>query len=169
MFSERKVRTANQADVDAIVNIWKTGIKEAIGIPSDIDDEKVYEYFYKKIQEQSVPFNVWVAVHDTDDSILGWQSLSPIINSPAVHDLWAESSTYVREDTQKHGVAEALVRYAIEEARNSLLEYVVALVPIPNYHVIKLAERIGFLDLGTIQKSRKSESSQGYHFLYCVV
>jgi L-amino acid N-acyltransferase YncA len=108
-------------------------------IPDDARDYR--ESFAEKIASQTTEFKIWVA-ESVQSSILGWQSLLPTQNNPAIRPFVAESSTYVAVDNEYKGVGTAIMRHALKQAERSRLQRVVGFVLASNLPMLRLFIRL---------------------------
>jgi L-amino acid N-acyltransferase YncA len=163
-----EIRKAELGDLQEIIRIWANGSQDALGKPIGDGNINYEDFFRQKVQSQDGIFQIWVAV-DSDKSILGWQSLSPMTNNPAVRNYIAESSTYVCPKRRKEGVGKALVEYGLKHSKNTDLRYVMAFVRKGNEGVLKIADETGCQPIGTIPASPKSEVNDELIFITHVV
>ncbi len=137
-----KIRQACLSDLDAMVNVWKAGSHQALGteLPKNID----YRLFFRqKIESQNECFKIWIE-ETPEGELMGWQSILPFRNNPAVLHLMAESSTYISPVYHGKGVARRLLSHAVSEARKTSLRWVIGFCSADNTAVLSLATSLGF-------------------------
>ena len=147
------IRQAETCDVDQVTKIWADNSALALGFaPNDGCDYQ--EYFAQKIANQTAAFKIWVA-ESTEGSILGWQSLLPTRNNPAILNLTAESSTYVALDHRYKGVGTAVMRHALRQAERSRLQWVIGFTLASNLPMLKVAHSLGWKEVGRVPTALK--------------
>lgn len=143
-----QIREGQTRDLPAIYQIWQTEMKNAL--PGITLQGNYESYFLSKLESQSNPFRVWVA-ENANGEILGWISLSPLINNPVIRDAFAEVSMYIAEGSQRSGAGNSLAKKAIDYAcKNSSLVALVAFIHSGNIAAISLTTKNGFKAAGSL-------------------
>lgn len=162
------IRQADLTDLSEIARIWRTGqpISTGIKVPS----QKQAELWLKdRLEKQDDNFQVWVAVSDSEQKIIGWQSLCPFTQQPLINQFWAESSTYIDVNNRYRGIGHALLQHALNHSKSTSLEYVFGFIS-PNETVtVKLIESVGFQRLSLLPKSTKHISDHHFELICYVV
>ena len=83
--------------------------------------------------------------------VLGYASLSPFNPKPAFA-IAAELSVYIAEAHRRRGLAAALLSAILAEARRGPLKTVVSLITANNTGSIRLHEKLGFRQVGTLHR-----------------
>jgi len=157
------IRIAVDNDIESIYQIWLEGVGNSFDTNS-FNEIEVSQKFKDNFQKRKGIFNFWVAV-DTNDKILGWQSLIKTSNNPFRENIYAESSTYIAKDNRYKGVGKALLEFVMKEAEKSDLEYVIGFVSVENEAAKKITEETGWLIVGKIPPSKKGENKKIKSFL----
>jgi hypothetical protein len=96
-----RLRVATNDDADAIVDIWRKGLKASLGFQAELPEAE--PYFSQCIQEQS-----GVAI-DHVGKIVGWQSLRPTRANPIMRSLRRRQfSLFMLRRVQCNGLARSL-------------------------------------------------------------
>ncbi|GAA3979636.1 GNAT family N-acetyltransferase [Mucilaginibacter dorajii] len=142
-------RIAEEHDLPEILSIYETNLVNDYSLGADKLNEckeDLTELFLSRNQYH----NIWVARDATNDQLLGWQSYFPIFHTPLKKGTAVESSTYIKLDAQKKGIAFPLMKYALNELAGSDEHFVYGFVNKYNYGAIKLVNKIGFLEVGSV-------------------
>ena len=154
------IRQATLEDCAEVTRIWLAG-QQSQGITGKGDCSEMFRH---KIEKQDDVFQVWVA-EDEHECILGWQSLSPIINNPFLKHLMAESSTYICPNHRVKGVGRQLLVNALRHAEETPLKYVVAFVVAHNVGILRIIDGVGFKRIGLLPTDYKSPDSPEWMFI----
>lgn len=100
-------------------------------------------------------FGCWVW-EGSNGEVLGWQSLMPCRNNPAITDTMAEASMYVRRDSWGKGIGTKLLQHALAVADRTCIEHVMGVVSSQNDPMLRVATRLGFHVLGELAPSPKA-------------
>jgi L-amino acid N-acyltransferase YncA len=152
MTSCLNIRPATIDDLQSVVALWSSGQKLSIGfVPEEFNVEP---YFEQILLTQGERFRIWVAI-DSSGEILGWQSLMPCRNNPALRDSFAESSTYVDTSNKVRAVKVmvALIQHAMSHADTANIRYILGFVAESNKTTIRIVEREGWQRLGSLPTS----------------
>lgn len=144
-----RFRPAETGDLPEILSIYETNLIKDYSL----DKQKVAECT-KELTDlfaaRTEFHNIWVAVDEESNEILGWQSYFPIFYTPLKKGTAVESSTYIKIGNQKRGVAFQLMTYALKQLARSDEHFVYGFVNKYNHGAIKLVNKIGFLEVGTL-------------------
>lgn len=147
------IRLSDDSDFDSIFNIWLEGIENSFDM-GEFGEAEVRQKFHANFRERQGIFNFWVAV-DTENKVVGWQSLVKFSNNPFRQDTYAESSTYIARATRLKGLGRTLLSHALQEAEASTLEYIIAFIAQKNEAARKMARETGWLEVGEIPADRE--------------
>lgn len=151
-----QIRLAADNDLESIYSIWLDGISNSFEY-NEFDNDNPKEKFTSNFNERQGIFNFWIAV-DTENNILGWQSLIKMSNNPFRQNAHAESSTYISKSNRFKGVGKALLEFVMIEAEKSELEYVFGFVAVENEAANKITHETGWLHIGRIPPSKKGKN-----------
>jgi L-amino acid N-acyltransferase YncA len=151
-----RIRSAVVADADSVHRIWREGSAVSLGaeLPTSID---YADAFREKIEQQDDTFKLWVGENDAGE-VIGWLSLTPFRSNPAVREVMAELSAYVRIDQARSGVVKRLLQNAWDHCERTPLQYVNAFISSNNEPALLAALSTGFLIVGTLPASPKSSA-----------
>jgi L-amino acid N-acyltransferase YncA len=136
------MRDARLDELEEICAIWKAGMEQHGYTIDPAKKEKYFAYLKGLIQSRDDVFKFWVA-ESGSGGIAGWQALMPYGNNPFSRELNAESSTYVRADSQAGGVAQILLFHVIAHAKTTPLHHVVAFVAEDNQAIDQIGKKLG--------------------------
>jgi L-amino acid N-acyltransferase YncA len=157
------IRQAEPRDAEQITKIWSDNSASALGfIAKEPRDYRAY--FAERIRTQTAEFKIWVA-ESPDDYLLGWQSLLPTRNNPAILNFMAESSTYVRVDNKYKGVGTAVMRHALKQAEGTKLQWASGFALASNLPMLKVAYSLGWKEVGRVPTALKPPISDDLLFL----
>ena len=106
-----KVRQAELDDVDELVPLFDA-YRQFYDQPSDLT--RARNWLRARIgANESV-----VLLAETDGNAVGFTQLYPMYSSVQIARIWVLNDLYVPPDQRRHGVAKALLKAAIEYARN---------------------------------------------------
>ena len=149
---EAVVRTAREADVPAILDIYNWAILNTTAT-FDIEPQTLEEKM-AWFRETTHPYAVLVAARG--DEVLGWASLRPF-RAKAAYRFTVENSVYVHQDCLGQGIGTLLMRHLMEVAAASGFHSIIAGIASPNPASVRLHERFGFVLAGV-------EREVGYKF-----
>ena len=158
-----QIRLATENDFETIFSIWLDGINNSFEY-NEVDEDNLKEKFTSNFNQRQGIFNFWVAM-DTENNILGWQSLIKTSNNPFRQNTYAESSTYISKSNRFKGVGKMLLDYVMKEAEMSSLEYVIGFVSITNEAARKITKETGWIEVGQIPASKKRNNTFEKTFL----
>jgi len=151
-----RVRTANQTDVPRIAEIWLEGIAKAFA-NSDKEIppiENIHMQLSKLVGQQTDDFKFWLC-EDQSNSIIGWSTVQPFHTTPleSVRNAFGFISTYLTSSCQGRGVGTLLVRFVLDYCKDyTSVAYVIGVQDRANPASVKITDKFGFLDLGTLPK-----------------
>lgn len=154
------IRQATRDDCAEIDRIWRVG-QETLGVPLDTYSSSVFD---NRVEKQDRVFQVWVAEDDAG-TILGWQSLSPIMSHPVLRHVMAESSTYICPDRRASGVGRALLSHALRHSQDTPLKYVVAFLFADNIGALRITDSLGFKRVGDFPNAYKIKDNHKWMFI----
>lgn len=146
---EYAIRPATLADVEQIFEIWLEGLSQSLGTPFQAT-QRHRDDFERVVREQDDDFKVFVAEDVANGRIYGWQSLVPFRANPLVRGNMAELSAYTRREATRNNVGRDLIFHALRHADQSRLQYVVCYVAKTNERALMIAQRAGFMMVGTL-------------------
>lgn len=142
-------RLAEQNDLPDILSIYETNLF----IDYQLETEKLTsckEGLTELFLSRADFNNIWVAFDKQINKVVGWQSYFPIFHTPLKKGTAVESSTYIDINYQSSGVAIQLMKYALSELSHSKIHFVYGFVNKYNQGAIKLVNKIGFIEIGTV-------------------
>jgi L-amino acid N-acyltransferase len=142
-------RMAEEDDLPEILSIYETNLANDYSLENDKLNE-CKEGLTELFLSRNRYHNIWVACDPENCQILGWQSYFPIFHTPLKKGTAVESSTYIKLNTQRKGIAFHLMKYALSELSGSDEHFVYGFVNKYNHGAIKLVNKIGFLEVGTV-------------------
>jgi phosphinothricin acetyltransferase len=142
------IRDANEADLDAIVDIYNASIP---GRLATADTEPVTaESRQAWLRDRDVSRHpLWVL--ENEHRVAGWLSLGKFHGRPAYAPT-AEVSVYVAPTAHRMGVATRLMELALERAPALGLKTFVGLVFAHNHPSVELCRRFGFETWGHLPR-----------------
>lgn len=150
----RVIRRVTPADADAITAIYNPYIEHSV--ISFEDTPLSTSDMAARIRDISATHPYLVC--EEGGAVLGYAYLHQW-KERAAYRFAAEDSIYVRQGLERKGVGEALLRALLDEARNSRLHAVVAVITVPNAASIGLHEKLGFRKAGELrQMGRKFDA-----------
>lgn len=157
------IRVAIVSDLDRINEIYNQAVSNkfqtADTMVSSIENRT--DWFLDNHDEQ---YPVWV--YESEDSIVGWVTLSKYRNGRPVLKNTAEVSYYVDEHHQGKGLGTELLRYAIDLAKNLGYKNLFAMLLEPNIASIGLLKKFGFQEWGRIPGAAEIDGQRYDHLYY---
>ena len=138
-------RQAIDSDFEKLFVIWLQGIKSTFKDVTKPDDLK--EQFHSVFKERK-EHEYWVA--ELAGEVLGFQSFLPLSKNPLKQEYMVESSTYMNKGFLNKGIGVKLLTYTLSELQKTNIQSVAAFVISTNISVIKLAENLGFNQIGLV-------------------
>jgi L-amino acid N-acyltransferase YncA len=157
--TEISIRRARGDDAARIARAWLEG-NRALKQKNIPEEERVLEFYSRRLEQQTNVFGIWVAEHD--GIFAGWQGLQPCRPNPI--SKMAESSTYVSTDVKTRGVGRSLILYANSHAQTVGLDYIVGFIRAENAAMIRIVESSGWSVVGALPR----RSSADVHYFYYV-
>jgi len=150
------IRLASDTDYDQIYAIYLEGIGNSFDVnPKELPE--IERKFLSNFKNRKGSFNFWVAINEKNQ-IVGWQSLTKGSANPFRAKYFAESSTYISKHYRFEGVGELLLTHAIEEAKKSELHYITGFVSDNNVSSKNMTKKLGFIEVGVIPPSKKTDT-----------
>lgn len=143
------IRDAHAGDAGAIAAIYNDAVEHTTAIWNEtvVDAENRRAWLTDR---QAAGFPVLVAV-DGAGAVIGYASYGPWRAFDGYRHT-VEHSVYVRGDQRGRGVGERLLRTLIDRAQGSGVHVLVAGIEAGNAASIRLHERLGFDDAGTLRE-----------------
>lgn len=143
------IRDAHAGDAGAIAAIYNDAVEHTTAIWNEtvVDAENRRAWLTDR---QAAGFPVLVAV-DGAGAVIGYASYGPWRAFDGYRHT-VEHSVYVRGDQRGRGVGERLLRALIDRAQGSGVHVLVAGIEAGNAASIRLHERLGFDDAGTLRE-----------------
>ncbi len=141
------IRKAQAADLQELLDIYNYEVEHGV---ATLDLQlKTLEQWRQWFDAHNVG-NHPLIVAERDGHVAGYASLSPYREKEAYQST-VELSVYIAPDDRRKGVATALMREILEEARrDGRTHTVVSVITAGNEASIRLHERFGFTFCGTI-------------------
>lgn len=166
-----QVREADEGDLQHIFFSWNSNYSD----DSALENKQIItalegryrEIFKSKFDQVDGTYKIWVA--QMDGELVAWQYLMPFENNPVARNFSAEIGIYVNPDYQNEGIGTALVRYAQEHAKRTLLQYICGICDKNNDALLKIATKLGFKVTGEFPPPIKSPETNGSYFLTYLV
>ncbi|QFU17591.1 GNAT family N-acetyltransferase [Microvirga thermotolerans] len=142
------VRPAGEADLPAILALHNHHILNTLSIwrlqPADLAERKAWF-------EGRLAMGFPVLVADEGGEAVGYASYGPFRTGEG-YDRTVENSIYVRQDRQGRGIARALMRALIAEAKAQGRHVMVAGIGLPNEASVRLHAGLGFVEAGRLRE-----------------
>jgi L-amino acid N-acyltransferase YncA len=157
------IRIANLGDLPAIVLIYNeaiasrfaTGDLKAVTVDAKLG-------WFSEHEPMKHPIFIW----EEAGELRGWCSLSAYRRGRAALRFTAEISYYVREDSQRRGIASALARHALAECTSLQIKNVFAIVLEPNAKSCALLEKLSFERWGFLPNVADFNGQECGHVYY---
>jgi phosphinothricin acetyltransferase len=135
------IRDFTEADLKKIVEIYNHAVDEKFATADTeyVTIESRKEWF---AQHSSDTYPIYVA--EENNEIVGWCSLSPHRPGRKALRTVAEISYYVHKDYRRKGVANSLITYTIEKAKQLGFNNLITILLDLNKPSIYLLEKFGF-------------------------
>lgn len=146
---EMDVRDAEPADIGGITEIYNHAVVNTTAIWNDATVNLQNRVAWLEDRKR-LGYPVLVAVED-DGQVIGYASFGDWRAFDG-YRYTVEHSVYVRADQRGRGIGEALMRALIERARGIGKHMLVAGIEAKNIASIKLHEKVGFQDTGTLKE-----------------
>lgn len=88
---------------------------------------------------------IFVALEESSLRPVGFTQLYPVYSSVRVSKNWLLNDLYIEKDFRKKGIGEALIRTAMDFAKNQHAKFVELSTATDNYTAQSLYEQIGFI------------------------
>lgn len=148
MTMKQHVRRATLNDLEAIMTIYNHAILHTTAVytyePTNIEERR--QWLAQK-ERDGYP----VFVYENEGTVLGFATYGPFRNWPA-YQYTIEHSIYVSPDARRQGVASQLLKVVIEDATANGYQTIVAGIDDSNEGSLKLHEKMGFNNIGTLEK-----------------
>lgn len=143
------IRLARDEDVEAIRAIYNEAVAN-LTATMDVEPRGPQEQAVWMSLHDGNPYPAFVA-EDIKSNIAGYASLSPYNRKPGYRTT-AEVSVYIHCDYRGRGVGRLLLERLIDEAGPHGFYALVALITADNAASLRLHERCGFENIGTLRR-----------------
>jgi L-amino acid N-acyltransferase YncA len=153
--SSFRVRGARVDDLDAIMAIWRAGIRNSLGgpLPESMDYPA---YFRARLEEQDEVFKFFI-VESPEGKVIAWQSVLPFRSNPATRGTMGEVSAYA-DPAYAHSRATLTgLTELFAHADTSPLHFLIAFIADPNQAAASLARHFGMVEAITLPISPKAD------------
>jgi phosphinothricin acetyltransferase len=141
---DRKIRLAEAADLNAIVEIYNASIPSRLAT-ADLNPVSL-ESRQRWFAEHS-PTHRPIWVMESEAKILGWLSFQSFYGRPA-YEKTAELSIYISPSHQRQGIGRQLLEEAIEYSPRLRLNTLLGFIFAHNYPSLQLFKQYGFQQWG---------------------
>lgn len=143
------IRQAMTSDLENILSIYNDVILNTTAVYSYKEEtmEQRQKWFEEKIQA-----NLPVFVYELDNKVVGFASYGPFRAWPA-YKYSIELSVHVSRDHRKKGIASALIKQLITDAKEKEYKTMIAGIDASNENSILLHQKFGFIHAGTIKNA----------------
>jgi L-amino acid N-acyltransferase YncA len=141
------VRTASEADLDAVAAIYDEQVRTSI---STFDLDPPSTSYWRHRLESAEPGD-HVVVADDEGTAVGFAYSSAYRPRPG-YRLTRETSVYLTEGTRGHGLGRRLYDDLLGRLRHDGIHVALALVALPNPASVALHETCGFEHIGTMRE-----------------
>ena len=145
---DTSIRSAVASDAAAIAEIYNHYVRTSTATFDT--EEKSAEDRAAWLADHADRYPVVVA-ESPDGTIVGWGSLSPW-GTRCAYRLSVEISAYIAPDNIAQGLGSAISRVLIDEARRLGHHAIVSQIVSENGPSLKMAERLGFRNVGTLRE-----------------
>jgi phosphinothricin acetyltransferase len=158
-----KIRNFTETDYPVIVEIYNHAVDEkfATADTEHVTIESRKEWF---AQHSSNTYPIYVA--EEDDRIIGWCSLSPHRPGRKALRTVAEISYYIHKEHRRRGVANTLIDYTIERARELGFKNLMTILLDKNKTSIHILEKFGFEKWGHLPNIAEIDGVICGQFIY---
>ncbi len=149
------IRDAAEADLPAIVEIYNHAVPTRI-ITADIEPvtiESRLAWFHAHSQER---YPLWVL--ERDGAIAGWFGFQMFYGREAYRST-AEVSLYVAPESNRQGIGQTLLSYAIEQSPHLSIKTLIGIVFAENQPSVGLLKKFGFEQWGYLPQVARSWES----------
>jgi len=150
------IRHAHEADLPAIVAIYNASIPGRLATadtaPVSVDERRAW---FAAFSATSRP--IWVA--EAQGRTAGWLGLRSFYGRPAYHRT-VEVAVYVAPESQRQGIAAALLRHAAQAAPALDIATLLAFVFGHNEASLALFRKAGFADWGTLPRVAELDGTE---------
>ena len=135
------VRLATKSDFKKVVDIYNQVIKEGgiIGYSAPFAYKDLTEWFNEHLNSKYPLF-----VAEIDNEVIGWVSISPYRKGRDLLNRTCVVSYFITKLHRGQGIGSALLKIAVEEARNLGFKTMLAIVFAHNSVSVKLLEKYKF-------------------------
>jgi L-amino acid N-acyltransferase YncA len=140
------IRDSRKEDFDSVFAIWLENQSQAIGKSVSAETAKPYkdELFHQFNEDKYSHFYI---AENTNNRIVGWQALLPVISNPLLRKYAAQSNTYVTKDYHDSDIGYQLVEHAVYDAKRHGIEQIYGWVKADNSAINKIAQKFTSLKL----------------------
>ncbi len=145
------MRKATPDDIEAITDIYNECIREA-GFTGDLDPVSIQNRRAWYLDHRG-RYSIFVKI--LDGSVAGYVSLSPYRKGRRAFEGTCEIAYYMRSKFRGLGLGTEMINYAIEYAKQSGFELVIAIILATNEVSINILTKFGFSVSGILPKAAK--------------
>ena len=158
-----KIRNFAEADREKIVEIYNHAVDEKFATADTeyIIVESRNDWF---TQHSSVTYPIYVA--EENNEVIGWCSLSPHRPGRKALRTVAEISYYIHKDHRRKGVANSLITYTIEKAKQLGFKNLITILLDLNESSIYILEKFGFEKWGHLPNIAEIDGTTCGQFIY---
>lgn len=158
-------RKAEAKDIDALVEIWKSGQHNSIGnLSVSYTAREIKNFFLECINHQTTSHKIYV--RDEDDMPVGFCAVLPYHPNPVWNKRLAFMSLYVSEAYQDKLIGFRLMQYTIAKTSRSDIEMLFATIVNTNTKAIKISQKLGYKLIHSFEAT-KHIAAHGLYVLKC--
>ncbi len=157
------IRTASEKDYADIIKIYNHAVDEKF---ATADSEYVTVESRKEWLVQHSPDSYPIFVAEEKNEIIGWCSLSPHRPGRKALRTVAEISYYVHKSHRRKGIANSLIKFALNESKTLGFKNLISILLDVNLISIQLLEKFGFEKWGHLPDIAFIDSTVCGQFIY---
>jgi phosphinothricin acetyltransferase len=158
-----RIRHVTQEDFPAIINIYNQAVDEKY---ATADTEHVSVESKKEWFAQHSPGTYPIFVAEENGMITGWCALSPHRPGRKALRTVAEISYYIHRDNRRKGIADSLINYTIESAKQLGFKNLISILLDLNEPSIYILEKFGFEKWGHLPNVAEIDETGCGQFIY---
>jgi L-amino acid N-acyltransferase YncA len=135
------IRTATEKDYPEIIKIYNHAVDEKF---ATADTENVTVESRKEWFTQHSPKTYPIFIAEENGQVIGWCSLSPHRPGRKALRTVAEISYYIHKEHKRKGIANSLITYTIEKAKELGFKNLISILLDANKTSIYILEKFGF-------------------------
>lgn len=158
-----RIRIFTADDLEAIIKIYNHAVDEKFAT-ADTEYVTVESRTEWITQHSSDSYPIYVA--EENDEVIGWCSLSPHRPGRKALRTVAEISYYIHKDHRRKGVANSLITYTIEKAKQLGFNNLITILLDLNKPSIHILEKFGFEKWGHLPNIAILDGTTCGQFIY---